>query len=122
MTNYLHQRQEQKLGIRKTDQQERQEKKRVPVKKVSDKRKEENKEYEKKRKAYVKSHPNCEAQIVDSCRKKSQDIHHKRGRKTKDDRLNEEHWLPICRPCHIYITAHPAVAYELGLSEKTNTI
>ena len=118
MSNYLEQRRLQKLGINKTDQQERAEKKVKPIAKVSPKRKEENKEYSKEAKAYLAANQVCEAQVVENCTGKSIEIHHKRKRNSKDDRINEANFIAVCRPCHLWIEAHPKQAKELGLSES----
>ena len=118
VSNYLQQRREQKLGIRKTDQQERAEKKPVPVKKVSEKREVENKEYQKVSKRYLAKNPGCEAHVSSGCLMLSSEIHHKRKRNSKDDRINEANFLAVCRPCHLWIESHPIQAKELGLSES----
>lgn len=118
MSNYLESRRQQKLGIKPTDQQIRAEKKAAPIKKVSDKRKVEDVEYRKVREKYLAKHPGCEAHIATNCQLLSSEIHHKRLRLTKDDRINEKHFLATCRNCHLHITAHPKQAIELGLSES----
>ncbi len=121
----MKQRLAQKNGQAKTSQQERAEKKPVPiakakkpVKKVSAKRVEENKEYDKARKEYLAQHKVCEAQVATDCTGVSQDIHHRRGRNSKDDRINPNHFVAVCRKCHLFLHAHPIQAKQLGLSES----
>lgn len=118
ISEYMKQRLAQKNGQAKTSQQERAEKKSVPIPKKSAKRKVEDKEYSKEAKAYLAAHPVCEAQCVEGCKGKSSEIHHKRKRNSKDDRINPANFLATCRPCHLFIESHPKQAKELGLSES----
>lgn len=118
MSNYLEQRRLQKLGIKKTDQQERAEKKVKPIAKVSPKRKVEDKEYKEVSKRYLAKNVGCEAHVAGTCTGLSKEIHHRRLRHSKDDRINPENFLATCRPCHLWITSHPKQAIELGLSES----
>lgn len=118
MSDYMEQRRLQKLGIKPTAQQERAEKKKTPIAKVAPKRKEENKEYKEVSKRYLAKNPGCEAHISSGCTGLSAEIHHKRLRHTKNDRINPENFLATCRPCHLWITSHPKQAIELGLSES----
>lgn len=118
MSNYMEQRRLQKLGIKPTAQQERAEKKAKPIAKVAPKRKEENKEYKEVSKRYLAKNPGCEAHISSGCTGLSAEIHHKRKRNSKDDRINESNFLAVCRPCHLWIESHPKQAKELGLSES----
>lgn len=53
------------------------------------------------------------------CTGHTTDCHHQEGREG-DKLLNEENWLPVCRPCHNYITEHSNEAIEKGLSERRN--
>ena len=116
--NYLEERRLQKLGIKPTAQQERAEAKKKPIAKVSNKRKVEDKEYKEVSKRYLAKNVGCEAHISTGCTGLSVDIHHKRKRNSKDDRINEANFLAVCRPCHLWIEAHPKQAKELGLSES----
>ena len=116
--SYLEERRQQKLGIKPTSQQERAEAKKKSIARVSEKRKVENKEYSKEAKAYLAAHPVCEAQVVENCTGKSIEIHHRRKRNSKDDRINPDNFLATCRPCHLWVESHPKQAKELGLSES----
>jgi len=117
MSNYLQQRQLMKLGIKPTAQQERAEAKKKPIAKKSGKRVIEDKEYSKEAKKYLSVHIGCEAHAVSGCTGKSSEIHHKARRTSKDDRINPANFLAVCRPCHLWIEAHPKKAIEFGLSE-----
>lgn len=101
---------------------EKQAKKPLPVRqkvsKKSAKRKKEDRVYEKEARAYLASHPVCEAQIAEGCTRVSCEIHHKRKRNSKDDRINPENFLAVDRACHLWIESHPKKAQELGLSES----
>ena len=68
------------------------------------------------RKKYLLEHPKCGANLP-GCTKQATEIHHKRG-KTNHSLNQVEHFLPICRNCHNYITEHSAEAIKLGLSER----
>lgn len=65
------------------------------------------------RKDYLKDHPICECGR-NGCKRKSQDIHHKKGRGVY---LNVvEYWLAVARVCHTWITENPKEAMVLGLT------
>lgn len=125
MTPYMQQRLKMKQGLSKTSAEAKREeaprplsKATKPIAKVAPKRKEENKEYEKAKKEYLAKNVGCEAQVATDCTGLSNDIHHRRGRNAKDDRINPLHFVAVCRKCHLYLHAHPIQAKELGLSES----
>jgi hypothetical protein len=118
LSPYMQKRQGMKNGTEKTAQEERAETVTISIKKATPVRKEENKEYIKEAKKYLAKHVGCEAHVASGCTGLSKEIHHKRKRRTKDDRINPEHFLAVCRPCHLWIESHPKASLELGLSEK----
>jgi hypothetical protein len=66
-------------------------------------------EYATLRKQFLHARPRCER-----CKKKSTDIHHKRGRVGRLLCMSE-HWASVCRSCHNWIGENPKEARELGL-------
>lgn len=89
---------------------------RKQLRKVSKKRAPIQKEYLKKRKAYLAANPYCEALALHGlyvCEIKSCDVHHIAGRRG-GNLLNEDTWLPVCRPCHDFIHSHPKESKEMG--------
>ena len=84
---------------------------------IGEKRKIENEEYFQLREIFLREHPNCECGR-DGCRRKSGEIHHKKGRGKWY--LVVEKWLAVARVCHRWITDHPKEAEQLGLIEKRN--
>lgn len=72
-------------------------------------------EYSVKRKVFLSLKSMCEAHLPSICTQQSTDVHHKAGR-TGDLYLDEEHWLSVCRACHMWIEEHPASAKEMGFS------
>ncbi len=87
------------------------------IKKESDKRKEVNrKEYGPKSRKFVKDNPNCQAAISGLCDGKSKCVHHKKGKNSKDDLLDEKYWLAVCFSCHRCIEDNPLFAKEQGFS------
>lgn len=114
---YIQQRQQQKLGLKPTAAEEKRAQSKKQIPKKSAKRVIEDKEYTKEAKEYLKAHPGCEAHVATGCTGKSQEIHHKSRRNSKEDRISPENFLAICRPCHLWVSAHPKQAIELGLSD-----
>lgn len=92
--------------------------KKVPeIKKESDKRREINrKEYAPKAKAFVQTHPKCQAAIEGICDGPSKCVHHKKGKHSKEDLLDEKFWLAVCFSCHAAIEASPLWAKQMGFS------
>jgi hypothetical protein len=85
---------------------------RKPIRKVSKKREGENKEYLRLRKTYLDSHWKCEVQWR-GCYGISSEIHHSHGR--GDNLCAVEHFVAICRPCHLAVHAQPKLARACGL-------
>lgn len=69
-----------------------------------------------KAKEFKKSNALCKANL-EGCTKKTQDVHHKKGR-SGSLLMDENYWLPVCRNCHRIIEQNPKMAKELGLSES----
>lgn len=89
---------------------------RIPIRKYSKKRSKDNRSYSALRKEFLSEHPECEARLK-MCRGEATDIHHMAGR-VGDNLLDTDTWLAVCRPCHLWIEAHPEQSKELGLSES----
>lgn len=68
--------------------------------------------YLKRRAEFLENNPNCVR-----CGQRATEVHHAAGR-VGDLLLAEENWLPVCRPCHIWITDHPREAVEQGYSRR----
>jgi hypothetical protein len=79
------------------------------------KRARQEREYAKLRNVYLQAHWFCEAKLKD-CTIYATEIHHKAGR-IGDLLTNTEHFCPICRNCHDYVTNRmsAAEARERGL-------
>lgn len=84
------------------------------IDKVSDSRKEDEKKYKKVRKQYLKDFPECEANLP-GCKKKSSEIHHKRGR-IGGLLYDVRYFLACCNSCHRLIEANSLYARKAGLS------
>src|SRR5690349_11106258 len=108
-----------KKSAKKVESEKAEPKKAFPVRKKvakkSAKRKKEDVVYKKEAKAYLAAHPICEAQIAEGCTGIACEIHHKRKRNSKDDRINPDNFLAVDRACHLWIESHPKQAQELGL-------
>ena len=88
-------------------------KRKTPIPKYSKKMITNLKIYSVLRKDYLKDHKYCLAKLG-MCKMKATEIHHMKGR--LGELLNVvDFWLPVCSPCHRYITDHPKEAMELGL-------
>lgn len=89
---------------------------RTPLARVSKKRRCETQKYGRLRKAYLLSHPLCEACIPLLGWKSSMpatEIHHREGRGVH---LNEvTTFVAICRTCHLFIHQNPKYARSKGL-------
>ena len=80
-----------------------------PIAQVGRKRASRLKRYTAQRKKYLADHPECECK----CGRPSIDIHHKAGR-IGYRLLFEGDWLAVCRPCHVWIHAHPSQSRAQG--------
>jgi hypothetical protein len=87
------------------------------IKKESEKRAEVNrKEYGPKARKFVKDHPKCQAGIEGICTGASKCVHHKKGRHSKEDLLDERYWLAVCFNCHRTLEENPVFAKQHGFS------
>ena len=84
------------------------------IRPMSKKRERENREYLKRRKAFLKAHPSCQAVFSINCSGVSEDVHHSAGR-LGGNYLDEKTWIATCRSCHINIHRWPRSARNLGL-------
>lgn len=91
-------------------------KEKEPIAKVAESSKKSQGEYNRKCAKFKKEHPLCQAKLKDICKKVTADIHHMKGKASKEDLLNEKYWLAVCRACHDHLHANPAFAREQGLS------
>ena|ERR1035437_1916828 len=75
--------------------------------------------YAKKARAFIEANPECQAcaEVHDIFReaRPSSQIHHRAGRNGKL-LLDERYWLPVCAPCHRWITDNGRAARTLGLT------
>lgn len=70
--------------------------------------------YARIRREFLAEHPWCE--MPQGCGRPATDVHHRKGR-LGPRLLQVEHWTALCRPCHRWVTEHPAEAVRLGVSE-----
>ena|SRR5690348_8807137 len=109
LSQYLLDRQKQKLGLAVKE-----EKKPKPISIRSVKRAAEEKLYLKKKKEYLTAHIRCE---VKCCNRVSEDVHHRRGRVGKL-LYDERFFLAVCRLHHTEIEINPDWAIKNGYSLK----
>lgn len=93
---------------------------RVPVKKVSDKRKEINKIYAPASRKRREANPFCLIKIPGVCTNWTQGIHHPSGKVTTDLLLsavvgNHIDGVPCCNACNGWIESNSKKAKEMGL-------
>lgn len=86
------------------------------IRKVSAKKASLNAKYKRIRDSWIVDHTVCMARLK-GCQYHATDVHHKAG-KVGDLLTDTDHWLPVCRKCHTWITEHSREAIELGLSER----
>lgn len=87
----------------------------APVRRVSAKRARANRRYTVLRRDYLTAHPRCE--FPGGCVQPATEIHHKAGR-VGPLLLDVGHWAPLCHAHHAWTTEHPALAVEMGVSER----
>jgi hypothetical protein len=107
LSQYLIERQKQKLGLAVKEEK--------PVKRISIrsvKRMAEERLFAKKKKEYLTAHIRCE---VKGCNRVSEDIHHKKGRVGKL-LYDERFFLAVCRNHHTEIETNPDAAKQNGYS------
>ena len=71
--------------------------------------------YSKRRAVFLETHPRCS--FPSGCAWPATEIHHRRGR-VGALLLDEAHWSGLCNDHHRWTTEHPAIAYEMGISER----
>lgn len=84
-----------------------------PIKKISEKQGEIIAEYKEVRKEFLTKNPYCKAKLQ-GCLKKANQVHHLKGKNSKEDWLNTEYFLPVCGICHEQIETMGKEVYELG--------
>ena len=78
-----------------------------------------NKVYAILKEEYFEHHPVCEARMP-GCDYHTTDVHHMAGREGKF--LNMvQHWMPVCRSCHRWITDHGKEAKAKGWKYEVET-
>lgn len=88
-----------------------------PIRKVSVKHQQTINDYKVIRKSFLEKHAVCEAKLKD-CTGTATEVHHIAGKSCKEQYLNEDNFLPVCRNCHKYIEEHPEFAKENGFSKN----
>lgn len=83
-----------------------------PIPKISEKMAAALREYGPKKKKFLEDNPLCRV----CCTERSVDVHHMQGRNTIELLLDETKWLPVCDPCHKFITENSKFAIENGYS------
>ncbi len=96
-------------------------KKRKRIKKVSAKYRQTLKEYSPKRKKFLDEKPFCEVRL-ENCTNRSEVIHHKKGKHSKELYLNEEYWMASCSRCNLDIERIGKRAYDLGLKINRGSV
>lgn len=93
---------------------------RKPIKKISHKHRQTLKEYQPKRNKFLKNNPICQAHL-NGCTLKATEVHHKKGKASKQLYLDASKWMSVCRNCHSIIENMGAKSYELGFKLYRNT-
>jgi len=90
---------------------------RARIKQVSDKQKNLLNQYGKVRAQFLKEHPCCEVNLpgCSECHPSLMQVHHRAGR-IGSLLLDKTKFLAVCYSCHIFLEAHPLLAYEKGWS------
>ncbi|OPC53429.1 hypothetical protein [Elizabethkingia bruuniana] len=91
-----------------------------PINKISQKHKELLSEYTVIRKEFLESCNYICKPNLENCTRKATEVHHMKGKVSKELYLNPKYFLPTCSSCHKYIEEHPEFAYENGFSIKRN--
>lgn len=84
-----------------------------PVNKVSKTYKETLKLYRPKRKAFLKDRPFCEVRL-EGCTGRSEVIHHRMGKDSREVYLDEKLWMASCSNCNLKIETLGEEAFEKG--------
>lgn len=86
-----------------------------PIPKRTKKREKQEREYSRLRNEFLEQNKHCAR-----CNKKATQVHHVAGR-VGGLLTDVTNFLPVCSPCHIWITENSKEAIELGLSKRRNT-
>ena len=84
-----------------------------PIRKISVKHQQTINEFKVIAKRFLEKRPYCEAKLK-GCTYKATDPHHIAGKISKEQYLNEEDLLPVCRSCHTIIEQMGEDVYGLG--------
>lgn len=71
--------------------------------------------YRPLRDAFLAANPRCA--FPGGCVQPSTDLHHRAGRRGLM-LLDVTRWSALCRSHHSFLTEHPTIAYEMGMSER----
>ena len=88
----------------------------TPIKKRSDKRAKQELAYSALRKAFLQTHPRCQAHVDHNCLGKATECHHKQGR-IGELLCDDTKFLAVCRNCHFFIENNREEAIDRGWSE-----
>lgn len=80
---------------------------------ISDRRQMALREYAKIKRIWLKDPKNKTCRFP-TCRRKTQDVHHTRGR-VGSLLIDAKFWVPLCREHHNWVQMQPARAREVGL-------
>lgn len=85
------------------------------VRQISLKRQRQMREYSKLRHEFLEGRQRCE--FPGGCVNAATEIHHRRGR-LGGLLLAVDTFEPLCHEHHAFLTEHPAIAYQMGMSER----
>lgn len=88
-----------------------------PIRKISEKHQKTISEYGLIRKEFLKENPSCQIKL-NGCTRIATEIHHSKGKSSKEQYLKKEDFVATCRSCHNYVEAHPKFAKENGFSKN----
>ncbi len=120
ISEYMKQRLAMKNGQAKTSQQERAEKKPVPIAKKSAKRKELDKEYKKVSKPMWEGQK-CALKVKGVCSGMAQGWNHAAGKENAEKLLDMANGQPACNKCNGWCEDNHAKAVEMGFRNQRNT-
>lgn len=72
-----------------------------------------NRLYDPAAKKYREDHPSCKINSPE-CTKKTEGVHHKKGKATTELLLDQRYWMPACNACNNYVESHSAWAMANG--------
>ena len=120
ISEYMKQRLAMKNRQAKTSQQERAEKKPLPIAKKSAKRKELDKEYKKVSKPMWEGQK-CALKVKGVCSGMAQGWNHAAGKENAEKLLDMANGQPACNKCNGWCEDHHAEAVKLGFRNQRNT-